>query len=368
MIRVGIAGIGFIAEEYIKLFSQNKIHGAVITALSSRNMAHMHQINSRYNLNALLFSDYDQMLASKSIDMVMICTPHFYHPGMAIRAIEAGIHTMIEKPVGIWPQELNALAASIRKHPEVHSGVLYCRRMNPVFARIKEYLDSGVLGQLKRITWIITDMYRPQVYFDVTDWRGTYNGEGGGMLMNQVSHHIDLLVWLCGLPEAMQAHCYTGRERKIEVENEVSITMEYPHNAIGQFIASTRECPGSNRLEISGSKGQIILENERALTLRTLETDEQKFAVTTKIPFSTVPYAEETFEFDIAENPVVQAMIINNFIDGIDGKAKVACPVEEAILSQQFIQAAYLSGWEEQKVKLPVDEKAYTEELRKRIK
>lgn len=368
MIRVGIAGIGYIAEEYIKLFTQGKIQGARITALSSRNRAHMELIRNNYQLDAALFTDYEAMLESGCIDMVMICTPHFYHPNMAVQAISRGIHTMIEKPVDVFPAELDELVDCVRTHPEVQSGVLYCRRANPVFAKIKALLSEGAIGSLKRVTWIITDMYRPQIYFDTVDWRGTYGGEGGGLLMNQVSHHIDLLVWLCGLPEAMQAHCYTARERKIEVENEVSITMDYPGNAIGQFIASTRECPGSSRLELSGSRGQIILDNERHLTLRKLETDEKEFAVTTKIPFSSIPYTEETLHFDAADNPTVQAMIINNFIRALSGSEPVLCPVEEAVTAQQFIQGAYLSSWQERKLRLPVDAAAYTQELRNRMK
>lgn len=191
MIRVGIAGIGYIAEEYIKLFTGGKIQGAVITALSSRNQAHAQEICSQYQLNASLFADYESMLESGLIDMVMICTPHFYHPGMAVQAISRGVHTMIEKPVGVYPEELEQLLTCVKAHPETKSGVLYCRRTNPVFAKIKALLEAGRLGHLKRITWIITDMYRPQIYFDAVDWRGTYNGEGGGMMMNQVSHHID---------------------------------------------------------------------------------------------------------------------------------------------------------------------------------
>ena len=367
MIRVGIAGIGYIAEEYIKLFTGGKIQNATITALSSRNAAHMQEVSDRYGLNAALFTDYNAMLTSGIIDMVMICTPHFYHPPMAIQAIEAGIHTMIEKPVGIWPKELEALMDCIHAHPTIQTGVLYCRRANPVFRKIKQLLSDDAIGQLKRVTWIITDMYRPQCYFDAADWRGTYSGEGGGMLMNQVSHHIDLLTWLCGLPEAMQAHCYTARERNIHVENEVSITMDYPGNAIGQFIASTRECPGSSRLELSGSKGQILLENEKILTLRTLEMDEQEFAVTTKIPFSTIPYKEDVLHFDAADNPTIQAMIVSNFIEALSGNGQVLCPVNEAVKAQQFIQGAYLSSWEGKKLQLPVDEAAYTKELSRRM-
>lgn len=367
MIRVGIAGIGYIAEEYIKLFTQGKIPGATITALSSRREDHMQEIAVKYGLHASLFTQYDAMLQSGCIDMVIICTPHFYHPSMAIRAIEAGIHPLIEKPVGVFPAELDALLDCVHTHPDICCGVQYCRRANPAFSKIKQLLTADTIGQLKRVTWIITDMYRPQCYFDAVNWRGTYAGEGGGMLMNQVSHHIDLLTWLCGLPEAMQAHCYTARERTIEVENEVSITMDYPLGGIGQFIASTRECPGSNRLELSGSKGQIILENERHLTVRRLDTNERDFAITTTVPFSTISYAEEILHFDTADNPAVQAITINNFVDSVSGRASVLCPVPEAVKAQQFIQGAYLSSWQEKKLKLPVDAAAYTEELQKRI-
>jgi len=367
MIRVGIAGIGFIAEEYIKLFVSGKIPGGVITALSSRKESRMEEVRQRYGLDARLFTDYDAMLDSGLIDMVMICTPHFYHPGMAVRALEKGIHALIEKPVGVFPEELEQLTSCIAAHPELKTGVLYCRRTNPVFVKIRTLLDSGALGQLKRITWIITDMYRPQIYFDVTDWRGTYHGEGGGLLMNQVSHHIDLLVWLCGLPEKMQANCYTARERNIQVENEVSITMEYPGNAIGQFIASTRECPGSSRLEISGSLGQILLDNERELTVRQLEVDEREYAVSTKIPFGGIPYREEHFSYDMANNPALQAEIVRDFIEAIRENREPLCPVADAVRAQQFIQAAYLSSWQEKKLQLPADGNAYTQELRKRM-
>lgn len=367
MFRVGIAGIGFIAEEYIKLFTQGQIAGAKICALSSRNQSHMEEVREKYRLDAELFTDYDEMLGSGIIDMVMICTPHYFHPGMAIRAIERGIHTMIEKPVGVWPEELEALVNCVKAHPQTRAGVLYCRRTNPVFSKIKVFLDSGELGKLKRITWIVTDMYRPQVYFDAAGWRGTYSGEGGGLLMNQVSHHIDLLVWLCGLPEALQANCYIGRERNIEVENEVSITMEYPQNAFGQFIASTREWPGSNRLEITGSRGQIILDGEKDLTIRRLDTDETVFAVSTKLPFSFIPYTEEILHFDGMHNPAMQAQILDNFISAVTDGSPVTCPVEEAVRSQQFIIGTYLSSWQEKKLTLPADPAAYTEELKRRI-
>lgn len=368
MIRIGIAGIGFIAEEYIKLITAGRIRNAQVRALSSRSRSHMEAVREKYQLDAELFTDYEAMLSSGLIDAVMICTPHFHHPGMAIQAIEHGIHPMIEKPVGIFPEELDALTKSLQTHPAVKAGVLYCRRTNPIFLQIKAFLDSGALGQLKRVTWIITNasVYRTQAYYNSATWRGTYVGEGGGLLLNQVSHHIDMLVWLLGLPEAIQANCYTARERRIEVENEVSITMEYPGEAIGQFISSTREFPGTNRLEISGSKAQLILENEKDLTIRRLGVEETEFNRATDIPYAFIPYEEEVHHFEPYENPEIQARIVNNFISAVTDGTPIACPVEDAIRSQQFIIGAYLSSWQEKKLKLPADGKAFTAELTKR--
>lgn len=368
MIRIGIAGIGFIAEEYIKLITAGRIQNAQVRALSSRNRSHMEQVREKYQLDAKLFTDYEEMLSSGLIDAVMICTPHFHHPRMAIQAIRHGIHPMIEKPVGIFPEELDDLEESLQAHPDIKAGVLYCRRTNPIYLKIKDFLQSGGLGQLKRVTWIITDVsvYRTQAYYNSATWRGTYAGEGGGLLLNQVSHHIDMLVWLLGLPQAIQANCYTARERNIEVENEVSITMEYPGDAIGQFISSTREFPGTNRLEISGSKAQLILENERNLTIRKLGVEETEFNRATDISYAFIPYEEKVHNFDPYENPEIQARIVNNFLSAVTDDTPIACPVEDAIRSQQFIIGAYLSSWQEKKLTLPADGKAFTAELKKR--
>ena len=187
------------------------------------------------------------------------------------------------------------------------------------------------------------------------------------MMMTQVSHQLNILTWLCGLPAALQAFCYVGQERRIEVENEITIMMEYPNGAAGQFIASSRECPGSNRLELSGSKGQIILENENLLTLRSLQTDESHFAKTCEEPFGRIPYTEQQFSFGTIENTAIQTDIINNFISALSENTPILCSVQDAVDTQSLIQGAYLSAWEQKTLKLPADPAAFTEELKKRM-
>lgn len=368
MVRVGLAGIGYIAEEYIRLFSQGKIQNASVCALSSRNEARMQQIQERYGLeNAALFSDYDAMLASGKIDMVMICTPHFCHPEMAVRALKHNIHTLIEKPVGVFPEELDSLLDCVRSRPRLRAGVLYCRRCGKAFMQLKQMLTESALGEIRRVTWITTEMYRPQAYFDAYPWKGTFRGEGGGLLMTQVSHQLDLLVWLLGLPRTVQAACHTGKERGIQVENEAALLLEYPWGASGQMIASSRECPGTDRLEIAGTRGRAVLENRGAMSLYTLREDERVYSARSREAYGRIPGVERQMVFPCEENTELQADIINHFVSSVTEGTPAVCPVEQAVQTQQLIQAAYLSAWTHRPVLLPADAEAFTHELRRRI-
>lgn len=368
MVRVGLAGIGYIAGEYIRLFSAHKVANAAVCALSSRNEARMEQIRSACGLDsAALFSDYGTMLTSGKIDAVIICTPHFCHPDMAVRALEQNIHTLIEKPVGVFPSELDKLLHCARCRPHLRTGVLYCRRCAQSFQYLKQLLNENTLGEIRRVTWIVTEMYRPQAYFDAYPWKGTFAGEGGGLLMTQVSHQLDLLVWLMGLPCAVQAFCRTGRERGIQVENEAILLLKYPGGAAGQFIASSRECPGTNRLEIVGSKGQAILENYESLTLRILQQDEREYSAHSAEVYGRIPDVRRHVTFSPEENAVLQAGILNNFVSAVSEGTPLACPVEQAVQTQQLIQAAYLSAWTQQPLRLPADAAAFTRELRARM-
>lgn len=368
MIRVGLVGIGYIAEEYIRLFSRGMIRNASVWGLSSRNEARMEHIRDTYALkDAALFSDFDAMLASGRMDMVMICTPHACHPEMAMRALARNIHALIEKPVGIFPGETDDLLDCVRSRPHLRAGVLYCRRCSEAFQRLKQMLKAGALGEIRRVTWITTEMYRPQAYFDAYPWKGTYRGEGGGLLMTQVSHQIDLLVWLLGLPCTVQAFCRTGHERGIEVENEAVLMLEYPWGASGQMVASSRECPGTDRLEIVGTRGQVVLEDRSILTQYLLREDERVYSARSTEAYGRVPGTQRQTVFPCEKNTELQARIIENFVWSVAEDTPVMCPVEEAVQTQRLIQAAYLSAWTQKPVPLPADADAFTWELRRRM-
>lgn len=363
MLRIGIAGIGYIAEEYIKLYKAQRMKGCGICAMYSRNQQHLLEVQSKYQLDrAVLFDDYDEMLRSGSIDAVLICTPHRLHIDMAEAALEQGIHTLIEKPVGIFADDAGRLLQTLYSHPGLKAGVLYCRRTSKAYQELYRIMCNGELGEIKRVHWQITNLYRTQAYHSSQAWKGTWTGEGGGLLLTQASHQLDLLIWLMGMPKQIQAFCGYGVEREIEVENEVLLQMWYPGDTTVQFIASSREFPGTNRLEISGSKGQVILEVDRYMTYRKLEMDERKYSGTTKEIYGSIPYTEEKIVFDDADNSVQQAAVVNNFIQAVDGCGEILCPLEEAAKSVELINAAYLSSWQKKVVSFPLDTKQYREE------
>ncbi|NCC77197.1 MAG: Gfo/Idh/MocA family oxidoreductase, partial [Clostridia bacterium] len=285
MIRLGIAGIGTIANDYIGLIQDGRVKDVHITALSSRNPQNLDQAMARHGLAGVQgFTDYSAMLTSGLLDAVLICTPHQEHPGMARQALDHGLHILVEKPIGVDPADVRHLLDHLAEHPHLTGGVLYNRRQASAYQRIKQWMSEGAIGDLVRVTWLITNLYRTQAYYRTSPWRGTWAGEGGGLLMTQASHQLDLLLWLCGLPDSVQAFCQTA-DREIEVENEAVLFLQYPGKARGQFIATARETPGSNRLEIAGTRGQIVIENDSLVQVSILSQDEREFARLATGPF-----------------------------------------------------------------------------------
>ena len=232
MIRLGIAGIGTIARDYIGLIAAGCVKDVELTALCSRSDVSVHRLQTQYSLSAKVFQDYRTMLDSDVVDAVLITTPHGLHPEMAIQAVNAGIHVLVEKPVGIYCDEVEQVLAALEKRPELVCGVMYNRRASRCFRTVKQMVEQGQIGELVRCTWVITDLYRTDAYYSSDSWRGSWQSEGGGILMTQASHQLDLMQWICGMPVSVQARC-TTQNRPIKVENEAELFLTYPNGAHG---------------------------------------------------------------------------------------------------------------------------------------
>lgn len=358
MLKLGIAGIGAIATDYIGLIAGGRVRGVELSALCSRDAAHIRAVSERYGLHAAAFTDYRAMLTSGQVEAVLVCTPHGRHPEMTRQALESGLHVLVEKPVGIFTDEVEGALETLERRPELVCGVMYNRRAAGAYRFIKRAVEDGAIGALVRCTWIITDLYRTDAYYRSGSWRGTWREEGGGLLMTQASHQLDLMQWICGFPTSVMARCSTV-ERPIQVENEAELFLTYPGGGHGHFIASAHECPGSNLLEICGTMGRITVRDDSTVEILQLREDERSFAKTSPLPFGKVPADRRTLTFDDSDNKVQQAATIENFAQAIQTRAAIQCSLAEGLRSLQIIHGAYLSHWSGRTVTLPADETAF---------
>ncbi len=283
MLRLGIIGAGGIASLHTHNILSGKCPEVQLTAMADRKESRREWIRATVP-NAAVFCEGSDLIASDTCDAVLIATPHYQHPTLAIEAFRHGKHVLCEKPAGVYTLQVRDMIAEADKHPELTFGMMFNQRTNCVYRKAKELIDSGALGEIKRMIWVVTDWYRTQSYYDAGAWRATWDGEGGGVLLNQCPHQLDLLQWLCGLPVRVRAACHEGKWHDIEVEDDVTAYLEFANGATGTFIASTGDALGENRLEIIGTRARIRIENDQ-LTLDTLSVDERDWCPVCKEPF-----------------------------------------------------------------------------------
>ena len=196
---------------------------------------------------------------SGACEAVIIAVPHYLHPSMAIEAMETGLHVIVEKPAGVYTKQVEEMNAVAAKHPELVYCMDFNQRTNPLYKKVKDLIDRGDLGEMTRVIWIVTDWYRSQSYYDQGGWRATWDGEGGGVLLNQNPHNLDLWQWMCGIPKRVKSQVYYGKHRNIEVEDDLYALVEYENGATGCYITTVGDAPGTNRLEIDGTNGKIVV-------------------------------------------------------------------------------------------------------------
>ena len=368
MIKVGIVGIGSIAENYIEMFSKGLIKEAKLSALASRNQDRLNGIIEKYGLSdTALFSTLDEMIEGEEVDALIITTPHTLHPAMAMKALKKNKHIMIEKPVGIRIKEVEELFLKSKKKPHLKVGVMFNNRSSDTYNFVKKIIEDHKMGELRRAIWQVTNLYRTYDYYERSTWRGSYETEGGGVLINQAIHQLDTLLWMTDLPEKLMAFTREGFHRPLTAENDVMIQMFYPNGASGQFITSTHESPGTNRFELSFSGGQIVIEDDSRVKITWLSVDEEEFARTAKGAFPEVPYEVEEISHLKLPNIVLQERLLNNFIQSILGNEEIICPLSEGIKSVRMLNATYMSAWKEKMVPLNFDADEYEEAYKEKI-
>jgi predicted dehydrogenase len=306
------------------------------------------------------FESGEKLIRSGQVDAVIIATPHYSHTTLGIEALEHGLHVLVEKPISVHKADCERLIAAAKKRKQVFTA-MFQLRTEPKYRKLKSLLDARELGQLTRVNWIITDWFRTEAYYASGGWRATWKGEGGGVLLNQCPHNIDLLIWLCGMPAKVRGFCQLGRFHNIEVEDNVTAYLEWADGATGVFITSTGEAPGTNRFEIAGERGKIVLENNR-ITFTRNEVSMMEFSKTSKVGFAKPEVWNIEVPFDTAAAQQHYA-ITQNFVDSIlDGVALVA-PGSDGIYSVELANAILLSSLEGKTIELPLDSAAYERKL-----
>jgi predicted dehydrogenase len=364
LVKVGVIGIGNMGSSYVLKLDQKQIEGAVLTAICSQNEDRIEWVKSNTTEDVQIFRDEEAFFNEAGIDAVIIATPHYSHPDLAKRAFAKGIHVLIEKPAGVYTKNVLEMNEAAKASGKVF-GIMYNQRANPLYQKIRDLIQSGELGNIKRTNWIITDCYRPQSYYDSSKWRATWKGEGGGVLLNQALHQLDLWQWTTGLmPKQVHAFSSFGKYHEIEVEDDVTAYVKYENGATGVFIASTGESPGSNRFEIVGDFGKIVVENEE-LTFYRLTQSEREFNATYTGGFGQ-PESKKV-EITLKSENANHLSIIQNWIDSIVKGSDLLAPGEEGVKALEISNAIYLSSWLNESVELPIDEDLYFEKLQEKM-
>ncbi len=363
-VRLGIIGYGNMGTGHAKNIIEGKCPEIELAAIADINPDRLRAAKEELPGKTALFDDAEKMMDSGLIDAIHIAIPHYDHPKYAVMGFQKGLHVMVEKPAGVYTKQVREMNAEAEKHPELTFGMMFNQRTNCVYRKMKELVDNGSIGELKRVNWIITDWYRTQSYYDSGAWRATWSGEGGGVLLNQCPHQLDLFQWICGLPVKVDAHLQLGRWHDIEVEDDVTAYVEFENGATGCFITSTGDAPGTNRFEVTGTKGTLICENNK-LIFKKLEMDEREWCRTEKRGFAAPSYVTEEVETDGKNEQ--HPGVLNAFAAHILRGEPLVAEGAEGIRGLTLSNAMHLSSFLGHPVEIPFDEELYYEELMKRV-
>ena len=361
-VRLGIIGIGNMGTNHLKSIQEGKVPEIEVTAVADREDGRIAWAKEYMPAETMFFKEGSDLIDAGVCDAVLIAVPHYQHPELTIYAMEHGHHVLCEKPAGVYTAQVREMNEAAQKSDRVFA-MMFNQRTNCIYRKLHELVTGGELGAIKRVNWIVTDWYRTQSYYDSGSWRATWDGEGGGVLLNQCPHNMDLLQWICGMPDKVRAFCHNGKWHDIEVEDDVTAYLEYPNGATGVFVTTTADAPGTNRFEITMEMGKVVCENDR-LMLYKLAENERNFCKTAKGGFDTPECTVTEVETDGINEQHVG--VLKAFAGKILRGTPLVAEGVEGINGLTLSNAMHLSSWLNQEVEIPFDENLFLEELNKR--
>ncbi|PYI39746.1 gfo/Idh/MocA family oxidoreductase [Arthrobacter psychrolactophilus] len=375
-VRLGIIGIGQQGGAYAKFITDGMVPNMVIGAITDTDPAKRELASATYP-GVKVYDDYLTMLDSGDVDAVVTCVPHFLHPEMGMETLKRNIHALVEKPAGVYTKqvaELNAFAAS---KPELSFAIMFNQRNNPLYQRLKEIVDNGEIGNILRTNWIITNWWRPQGYYNSSEWRATWGGEGGGVLVNQAPHQLDLWQWICGVPKSVFAKVSYGFRRDIAVEDEVTALVDYGNGATGTFVTATHDMIGTDRFEILGDQGKIVVEGSKTATVTRLKKPEREISESMGMDDVMRLFTGQLDMDDYRSTEIVEfesvwgaqhAGVLENFAANILDGTPLLAPGSDGIKGVRLANAIHLSSWKGEEVSLDFDEDEFLGLLNDRIR
>lgn len=374
---MGIVGLGIQGSLYANILTGNiedlrKPKNCVLSAVSTRSTEVLEKMKQVPNVQC--FADWKEMIDKDACDAVIITVPHYLHHEVAVYALQKGKHVLCEKPADIRATDVQKMIDAQKSHPDLALGLIYNQRVNPLFVKVKQLISSGELGSIRRSNWIINSWWRPDSYYQSNAWRGTWSGEGGGILVNQASHQLDLWIWLCGRPDKVFAKCIDGAYRNISVENDITILTEYANGVTGTFISCTHDPLGTNRLEIDLSKGKIVVEDNKRVTVYRFREEEAVWNKT--FTMRDMENVRRTAESQLYEKEVIAESlpfaaeyvgIFENFASHILEETPLIATGVDGLWAVRLANAVRLSGWIGKEVAFPCDSEEFNRILQEHI-
>ena len=357
-VKIGIIGIGNMGSGHCGSILE-KVPELELVAVADRKESRRQWAKDNLPESVRIFEEGDDLIESGVCEAVLVAVPHYAHPRLVMKALEHGQHAMCEKPAGVYTKQVREMNAAAEKSDKVFA-MMFNQRTNHVYRKMKEIVSSGNYGAIKRVNWIVTDWYRTQAYYNSGGWRATWDGEGGGVLLNQCPHNLDLLQWICGLPVKVQAFCHVGKWHDIEVEDDVTAYLEFENGATGVFVTTTGYAPGTNRFEITMERGKLVCENDQ-LSFYELEVSEREYCYTATEGFAKPEGKWVELETD-GEN-LQHVAVLRAFAANILRGEPLVANGKEGINGLTLSNAMHLSSWIGQPVTIPFDEDLFLEKL-----
>lgn len=362
-VRLGILGIGNMGSGHCKNILAEPDCEIELAAVCDVKEDRRNWAKENLPESVAIFDNAEDMMSSGTCDAILVAVPHYDHPKYVLEALKHGLHVISEKPAGVYTKAVREMIEETKKYDKVFA-MMFNQRTNCLYRKMHEMVHSGEYGQIKRVNWIITDWYRTQAYYNSGGWRATWAGEGGGVLLNQCPHQLDLLQWICGLPVRVQAHCHVGKWHDIEVEDDVTAYLEFENGATGVFVTTTGDAPGTNRFEIDMEKAKIVCEDDK-LSVYELEVNEREFCFTEPQGFKKPEGHFVEVKTD-GQNPQHMG-VLKAFAGKILHGTPLVAEGAEGINGLMLSNAMFLSSWEDKMVTLPIDEDLFYDELMKRV-